>query len=175
MGEHPMDRNASWMSSLRSQRTRSLRNWCNMPGFARQPTGIRPACGRLSLTHHSSQFHPARSERVELTVRVSCKDQRVPNHISKTVRPTVKIGPPSWIRTASNREPCHTRYSLSRSLPKVEAFGHSVIPFAEMALGFGRPGVRSAGARAGERPAPPEYLQSRFPELSPLAAMRPTQ
>ena len=94
---------------------------------------------------------------------------------SASVLDFVQSGPPSWIRTASNREPCHTRYSLSPSLPKVEAFGYSVIPFAEMALGFGRPGVRSAGARAGERPAPPEYLQSRFPELSPLAAMRPTQ
>ena len=68
------------------------------------------------------------------------------------------------------------RYSLSRSLPKVdgEAFGHSVIPFAEMALGFWPPGVRSAGSRAGERPAPLEDLQGRFPGCTPLAAMRPT-
>ena len=86
------------------------------------------------------------------------------------------VSPPSWIRTASNREPCHTRYSLSRSLPKVdgEAFGHSVIPFAEIALGFWRPGVRSAGSRGGERPAPLEDLQGRFPGCTPIAAMHPT-
>ncbi len=100
-----------------------------------------------------------------------------PNHISRTVLPIVKIGPPSWIRTASNRDPCHTRYSLSVRLPKVdgEAFGHSFIPFAEMTLGFRCPGVCSAGPHFAERPAPPEYLQGRFPRWSPLAAMRPTQ
>ena len=55
-----------------------------------------------------------------------------PSHISNTVPPTVHSGPPSWIRTASKREPCHTRYSLSRSLPKVEALRSklSVIPLS---------------------------------------------
>ena len=95
---------------------------------------------------------------------------------SASVLDFVQSGPPSWIRTASNREPCHTRYNFSGRLPKVngEAFSHSAIPFAEMTLGFRRPGVCSAGSHAVERPAPPECLQSRFPGCTPLAAMRPT-
>ena len=60
------------------------------------------------------------------------------------------------------------RYNLSSCLPKVdgEAFSHSAIPFAEIALGFGRPGARSARSHAVERPAPPKYLQSRLSRAS---------
>ena len=57
------------------------------------------------------------------------------------VLPTVKVGPPSWIRTASDRDPCLTRYNFFGRLPKIhgEALGQLVIPFAEMTLGFGAP------------------------------------
>ena len=72
-----------------------------------RPPPAPPRCGRVIpwLTNGCAQSHPLLGSLTPpeeaRTPRRDCyaKDHRDPNHISKTVPPTVHLGPPNWTKS----------------------------------------------------------------------------